>query len=72
MKKYVYIFLTIALLNSASSSSSIFALVLSEIDSITSAYRQVLFVSDIPITVPRVVELSFKGEVLQRYEFAVY
>ncbi len=72
MKKYVYIFFTIALLSTASSSSSIFALGQSEIDSITSAYRQVLFVSDVPITVPRVVELSFKGEVLQRYEFAVY
>ncbi len=72
MKKYVYLLLTVTLLNLLFGSSTISAMVQSEIDSITSAYRQILVVSDIPITVPRVVELSFKEEVLQRYEFAVF
>ncbi len=72
MKKFAYILLTLAPLISFPTSNPVSAMSRLATDSITSAYRQLLVVSDVPITVPTVVEISFKGEALQRYEFAVF
>lgn len=52
--------------------NSLSAMSQSSIDSITCAYRQYLIVTGIEINVPTVVEISFRGEILQRYEFAVF
>lgn len=68
----IFSFLLITTVLSLAGNGAALALPQTSIDSVTSAYRQYMLVTGTEIKVPTVVELSIRGEVFQRYEFAVF